>query len=342
MEDQEFTRAIFVDEVEIHAIAGDGGSGCMAFRREKFVPRGGPSGGDGGDGGSVYLEADDSMTTLQHLTGKHHWKGERGGHGKGKDCHGRNGKDEIVRVPTGTIIFDADTGMLLRDMSVTGDRICIAIGGKGGFGNTHFKSATNQAPREYEPGQPGQQRRLRLELKLIADVGLVGMPNAGKSTLLSHLSNARPKIADYPFTTLCPHLGIVELTHFRRFVMADLPGLIEGAHDGAGLGIAFLKHIERTRIILHMLDVCPIDGHDPAEAYHAIRRELAAYSQTLAEKVEIVVANKMDLTDADEQLASLRDQLGVEVFGISAVTGKGLEPLCNRIWEILEQLRAQP
>ncbi len=342
MEDQEFSRAIFVDEVEIQAIAGDGGNGCMAFRREKFVPRGGPSGGDGGDGGSVYLQADDSLTTLGHLTGKHHWRGQRGGHGKGKDCHGRNGLDEVVHVPAGTIIHDADTGMMLRDLSVAGDRICVAIGGKGGFGNTHFKSATNQAPRQFEPGESGQQRRLRLELKLIADVGLVGMPNAGKSTLLSHLSRARPKIADYPFTTLHPYLGIVELSHFRRFVMADLPGLIEGAHEGAGLGIAFLKHIERTRIILHMLDVCPIDGQDPAEAYHAIRRELAAYSQTLAEKVEIVVANKMDLTDADERLASLRDQLGVEVFGISAVTGKGLAPLCDRIWEILESLRAQP
>jgi len=342
MEDQEFSRAIFVDEVEIHAIAGDGGNGCMAFRREKFIPRGGPSGGDGGDGGRVYLQADDSMTTLQHLTGKHHWRGLRGGHGRGKDCHGRNGREEVVRVPAGTIIHDADTGMMLRDLSVAGDRICVAVGGKGGFGNTHFKSATNQAPRQCESGQPGQQRRLRLELKLIADVGLVGMPNAGKSTLLSHLSRARPKIAAYPFTTLCPYLGIVELTHFRRFVMADLPGLIEGAHEGAGLGIAFLKHIERTRIILHMLDVCPIDGHDPAAVYHAIRRELGEYSQALAEKTEIVVANKMDLTDADEQLASLRDALGVEVFGISAVTGKGLAPLCDRIWEVLEQLRAQP
>ena len=342
MEDQEFSRAIFVDEVEIQAIAGDGGNGCMAFRREKFVPRGGPSGGDGGDGGSVYLLADDSLTTLGHLAGKHHWRGRRGGHGKGKDCHGRNGLDEVVCVPAGTIIHDADTGMVLRDLSVPGERICVAVGGKGGFGNTHFKSATNQAPRQCEPGGPGQQRRLRLELKLIADVGLVGMPNAGKSTLLSHLSRARPKIADYPFTTLHPYLGIVELSRFRRFVMADLPGLIEGAHEGAGLGVAFLRHIERTRIILHMLDVCPIDGHDPAKAYHAIRRELGEYSRTLADKVEIVVANKMDLTDADDHLESLRDSLGVEVLAISAVTGKGLAPLCDRIWQVLEELRAQP
>ena len=342
MEEQEFSKAIFVDEVEIEAIAGNGGNGCMAFRREKFVPRGGPAGGDGGDGGSVFLQADDSLNTLQHLTGKHHWRGKRGGHGEGKNCHGRNGAHEIVRVPPGTIVFDADTGLLLKDLTEPGEKICVAVGGKGGFGNTRFKSATNQAPRTCEPGDPGQHRRLRLELKLIADVGLVGLPNAGKSTLLSRLSRARPKIADYPFTTLHPHLGMIELTHFRRFVMADLPGLIEGASSGAGLGTAFLKHIERTRIIVHVVDVLPIDGHDPAEAYRAIRQELTDYSETLAGKPEIIAANKMDLTDAEERLAELREQLGdVEVFGISAVTGKGLEPLCERIWQVLGELKEQ-
>jgi len=341
MEEHEFSRSVFVDEVEILAIAGNGGNGCMAFRREKYIPRGGPAGGDGGDGGSVYLQADDSLTTLQHLSGKHHWRAGRGGHGEGKNCHGRNGADEVVRVPAGTIIYDADTGMMLKDLAINDERICVADGGKGGLGNTRFKSATNQAPRICEPGQPGQERRLRLELKLIADVGLVGLPNAGKSTLLSHLSRARPKIADYPFTTLHPYLGIVEMAHFRRFVMADLPGLIEGAHEGAGLGITFLKHIERTRIILHMLDVCPVDDHDPAEAYHAIRRELSEYSKALADKPEIVVANKMDLTDADEHLDKLQEELGVEIFGISAVTGKGLEALCERIWDVLAKQRAQ-
>jgi len=341
MEEQEFSKAVFVDEVEIHAIAGNGGNGCMAFRREKFVPRGGPAGGDGGDGGSVYLQADESLTTLQHLSGKHHWRAGRGGHGEGKNRHGRNGRDKVVRVPPGTIVHDADTSMMLKDLAVPGERICVARGGKGGFGNTHFKTATNQAPRICEPGEPGQQRRLRLELKLIADVGLVGMPNAGKSTLLSHLSRARPKIANYPFTTLHPYLGIVEMAHLRRFVMADLPGLIEGAHGGAGLGITFLKHIERTRIILHLLDVCPMNDHDPATAYHAIRRELGEYSKTLTDKPEIVVANKMDLTGADEQLDNLREELGVDVSGISAVTGQGLEPLCERIWDVLAKQRGQ-
>jgi len=341
MEEQEFSKAVFVDEVEIRAIAGDGGNGCMAFRREKFVPRGGPAGGDGGDGGSVHLQADDSLTTLQHLSGKHHWRAGRGGPGEGKNCHGRNGREEVVRVPAGTLVYDADTGIMLKDLTVPNERVCVAVGGKGGFGNTHFKSATHQAPRICEPGHPGQQRRLRLELKLIADVGLVGMPNAGKSTLLSHLSRARPKIAAYPFTTLHPYLGIVEISHFRRFVMADIPGLIEGAHEGAGLGITFLKHIERTRIVLHILDVCPMDESDPAAAYHAIRGELCEYSKALADKPEIVVANKMDLTGADEHIDELRRELGVDVFGISAVTGQGLEPLCERIWDVLAIQRAQ-
>jgi len=339
MQEQDFTRSVFVDEAEIFAIAGDGGNGCVAFRREKYVPRGGPAGGDGGDGGSVYIQADDSLTTLQHLAGKHHWKAQRGGHGEGKNRHGRNGEDVVVRVPPGTIVHDADTGLVLKDLAEADEKIRVAVGGMGGFGNTHFMGPVNQAPRQFEPGEPGRQRRLRLELKLIADVGLVGLPNAGKSTLLSHLSQARPKIADYPFTTLRPHLGIVEMTRFRRFVMADLPGLIEGAHEGAGLGLAFLKHIERTRMVVHVLDVMPIDGGDPVEAYQAIRRELAQYSQALADKPEIIVANKMDLTDADERLAELRGRLDAEVFGISAATGAGLGPLCERIWQMLGELR---
>jgi len=334
------TKPIFVDEVEISAIAGGGGNGCVAFRREKYIPHGGPAGGDGGDGGSVYLVADESYTTLQHLAGKHHWRAGRGGHGEGKDRHGRNGKDVHVLVPAGTIVYDAEHGMVLKDLARHGESVRVATGGKGGRGNTHFKSATNQAPRHAEPGEPGQQRRVRLELKLIADAGLIGMPNAGKSTLLSHLTKARPKIAAYPFTTLHPFLGIVEMPRFRRFVLADIPGLIEGAHAGAGLGDAFLRHVERTRILVHMLDVCPPHG-DPAEAYHAIRDELRQYSEALADKPEIIAANKMDLTGADEAAAELEEKLGREVIRISAVTGRGLDRLTGRIWQVLEEQKQQ-
>jgi GTP-binding protein len=332
------SKAAFVDELEIFAIAGGGGNGCVAFRREKHVPHGGPAGGDGGDGGSVHLEADESLTTLQHLAGRHHWRAGRGGNGEGKDRHGRNGRDVTVRVPPGTIVHDADLGLVLKDLAEAGDAVCVAVGGKGGRGNTHFKSPTNQAPRMAEPGQPGQQRRLRLELKLIADAGLVGKPNAGKSTLLSRLSRARPKIADYPFTTLHPYLGIVEMPNARRFVLADLPGLIEGAHEGAGLGDAFLRHVERTRILVHMLDICPGDG-DPAENYHAIRRELRQYSASLGEKREIIVANKMDLTGAEEGVRRLRERLGREVIPISAVTGSGVEQLTRRIWQAVQEAK---
>ena len=330
------SKATFIDEVEIFAVAGNGGNGCLAFRREKYIPHGGPAGGDGGDGGSVSLEADASFNTLQHLAGKHHWRAGRGGHGEGKNRHGRNGQDVTVRVPPGTIVYDADLGLLMRDLANSGDSVRVAVGGRGGRGNSHFKSATNQAPRICEPGEPGQQRRIRLELKLIADVGLVGKPNAGKSTLLSRLSAARPKIADYPFTTLRPHLGIVEMSRFRRFVMADIPGLIEGAHEGAGLGDAFLRHIERTRIIVHMLDICPADG-SPADAYRAIRRELERYSPALAAKDEIVVANKMDLTGSDEILRQVRDELGTDVLAVSAVTGRGIDKLTERIWQTLQE-----
>ena len=329
---------MFVDEVEIEVTAGDGGNGCVSFRREKFIDRGGPDGGDGGDGGSVSLCADDSFNTLQHLAGKYHWKAKRGGHGKGKNRQGRRGDDQMVCVPPGTLIYDTDHALLLRDLTVPDERICVAQGGKGGRGNTHFKSPTNQAPRQSEPGQPGQHRRLRLELKLIADAGLIGKPNAGKSTLLAHLSAARPKIADYPFTTLAPLLGIVELPNFKRFVMADIPGLIEGAHAGAGLGVAFLRHIERTRLLVHIVDICPLQG-DPAEDYRLIRRELAEYSSDLAAKPEIIVANKMDLTDSQERLEAFRRQVGsAEIFPISAVTGKGLEALTRHIWTKLNDL----
>jgi GTP-binding protein len=326
---------MFVDEAEIIAIAGDGGNGCVAFRREKYAPRGGPSGGDGGRGGSVHLVADASLNTLRHLAGRHHWRAERGGHGQGSDRHGRNGADVRVRVPPGTIVYDADTALALRDLASAGEEVCVAAGGRGGRGNAAFKGPTNQAPRHAEPGEPGQQRRLRLELKLIADVGLIGKPNAGKSTLLSRLSAARPKIAAYPFTTLEPCLGIVELSRYRRFVMADIPGLIEGAHAGAGLGDEFLRHVERTRVLVHLVDICPQAG-DPPSDYQAVRAELALHSEALSSKEEIVVANKMDLTGSQQALDRFRRETDLEVVAISAITGKGLERLTERIWQVLQ------
>ncbi len=327
--------AVFIDEAEITAIAGDGGNGCVSFRREKFVPRGGPNGGDGGNGGSVYLEADTNYNTLQHLTGKHHWRAGRGTHGMGKKCYGKRGKDVVIRVPAGTIVRDADHGLLLKDLIEPGQRVCVAAGGKGGRGNVHFASAVNQAPRRADPGEPGQTRRLALELKLIADVGLLGTPNAGKSTLLRRLSSARPKVADYPFTTREPVLGIVELSGHRRLLMADIPGLIEGAHDGAGLGDAFLRHIERTRVLLHIVDICPPIG-DPVANFRTINEELRQHSRALGEKTQLVVANKMDLTDSEQQLQAFAEAIGVEVIAISAVTGQGLPALTERIWRMLQ------
>ncbi len=332
----------FIDEAEICVRSGKGGDGCVSFRREKYVPKGGPDGGDGGDGGSVYLEADPQMSTLVDFTGHHHWTAENGRPGMGANCSGKKGQDEFVKVPTGTLVFDRDNGLLLRDLSIDGDRVCVARGGIGGKGNARFATSTHQAPREFEPGTPGEERWLRLELKLIADVGVVGLPNAGKSTLLSRVSKAKPKIADYPFTTLVPNLGIVSLSGFRRFVMADVPGLVEGAHDGIGLGDQFLRHIERTRVIVHLIDLFPLEGNPtPAEAYRTIRNELESYSPTLASKPELVVANKLDLagkTDPPE-LAELAAELDCEVLGISGVSGRGLDPLTNRIWDLLEANR---
>lgn len=328
------TQAMFLDEVDILVTGGAGGDGCVAFRREKFAPKGGPSGGDGGNGGSVLLQADESFNTLQHLAGHHHWKAPKGEHGMGSNCHGKSGQDVMVRVPIGTILYDAEHHVPLRDLATAGETVCVAAGGKGGYGNTHFKNSVNQAPRQFEPGTPGQERKLHLELKLIADAGLLGKPNAGKSTLISRLSAARPKIAAYPFTTLCPCLGIVEMRGYRRFVMADIPGLIEGAHLGAGLGDEFLRHVERTRVLVHILDVCPPEG-DAIEDYRAIRQEVEQYSPALAAKPEIVVANKMDLTDSEKHLRRLKKALGVKVYPISAVTGKGLEAVIEAIWETL-------
>ncbi len=330
------TKAMFVDEVEILVFGGRGGNGCCSFRREKFVPKGGPDGGNGGNGGSVYLQADIQYNTLQHLAGHHHWRAEHGGFGMGKNRHGKNGQDVIILVPPGTIVHDHGRGVVLKDLTNQDDSVCVATGGKGGRGNTAFKSPTNQTPRIAEAGTPGEDRTLHLELRLIADVGLVGKPNAGKSTLLSRLTAARPKIAAYPFTTLNPHLGIVELPNHRRFVMADLPGLIAGAHQGAGLGDAFLRHVERTRILVHLVDISPIDG-EAVENYRMIKRELQEYSRDLSAKPQIVAVNKMDLTDSEDNLANFRKTLDAEVIPISAVTGRGLEQLAERIWDILHE-----
>ncbi len=332
---------MFIDEAEIYVKGGDGGNGCVSFRREKFVPHGGPDGGDGGDGGSVHFVAVEGVDTLIDLKGRHHWIAERGRHGQGKNKTGRCGKDLHIEVPPGTLIYDRETGILLKDLVEPSQPVLIAAGGEGGKGNRRFATPTNQAPRECTPGQEGEERWLRLELKLIADVGLVGMPNAGKSTLLARLSHARPKIADYPFTTLDPQLGIVELRGWRRFVMADLPGLIEGAHEGKGLGDTFLKHIERTRVLVHLVDVFPTKG-DPVENYHAIRRELEKHSRLLAEKPELIVANKMDLTDAPEMADDFAKDLGKEVLKISAATGEGLPPVLERIWRMVEAARGEP
>ena len=331
---------MFVDEAVIHVKAGDGGNGCVSFRREKFIPKGGPDGGDGGNGGSVIFVADTGKSTLLDFSGRHHWKAERGEAGMGKKMFGPGGEDLIIKVPPGTLVFDADHAILLADLDAAGKRVVVARGGKGGRGNWHFKSPTNQAPRYAEPGTEGQERNLRLELRLIADVGLVGMPNAGKSTLLRAVSAARPKVADYPFTTLDPQLGIVELDADRRVVVADIPGLIEGAQHGAGLGHAFLRHIERTKVIVHLLDLFPMDGSDPAENYRTIRRELESFSPTLAQKRELIAANKMDLAIDDEALTKLRAALpGKEIFPISGVSRQGLEPLLERLWQVLQEYR---
>jgi len=304
----------------------------VGFRREKFIPKGGPDGGDGGKGGSVYFQAVENLDTLLDFTGRHHWQAENGRPGSGNNKHGADGQDLIIRVPPGTLIYDMDLNLLLKDLNEIGMKVCVCRSGKGGKGNKAFATPINQAPRYAEQGQKGQERNIQLELKLIADIGLVGMPNAGKSTLISRCSAARPKIAAYPFTTIEPVLGIVELSNFRRFVVADLPGLIEGAHRGAGLGHEFLRHIERTKILVHILDIMPMDGSDPAENYYQIRRELELYSKVLIEKQEIIVANKIDLDPNGKSVADLRKKLNKDVHAISAVTGSGIKELIEFLW----------
>jgi GTP-binding protein len=327
---------MFVDEVTVRFEAGKGGDGCVSFRREKYVPLGGPDGGDGGDGGSVVLLAREGVDSLAMLGHKKAWKALPGENGTGANCHGASAKDLTIAVPPGTVIIDAEHGHVLRDLANEGDQVIVARGGKGGKGNNRFKTATNRAPRQSTPGEPGEVRTVRLELKLIADVGLVGLPNAGKSTLLSRLSRARPEIAPYPFTTKHPNLGRVQIDHDRGFVMADIPGLIEGAHAGAGLGHEFLRHIERTGILVHLVEPEPIDATDPIANYRTIRGELEQYSAELAARHEITVVSKADLPVAEEVRRQLAELLGHEVLLISAVTGQGLNQLVAAIAQTLQ------
>ena len=328
---------MFKDHAVIQVKSGKGGDGCVSFRREKYVPKGGPDGGDGGNGGSVYLEACEHTSSLLDLVRNPHVRSENGVPGKGKGMYGRRGEDVVVMVPIGTLVFEAESGVLLRDLKQIRDRVCVARGGNGGWGNEHFATSTNQTPRRANPGLPGEERHLRLELRLIADVGLVGLPNAGKSTLISRVSAARPKVADYPFTTLHPHPGIVELPDLRRFVMVDIPGLIGGASDGHGLGHRFLKHVERTRVLVHLVDMAPVDGSDPIEAYRTIIQELEGYSKALASKPRITVLSKADLAEDPERVArELSAEMGTDVTFISAATGVGLDRLLEDIWRRLQ------
>jgi GTP-binding protein len=331
---------MFIDEANVHIRAGKGGSGCASFRREKYVPRGGPDGGDGGKGGDVVFIADSSLDTLQMFNHRRHVSARNGQPGQGRNKTGASGEDVLVPVPVGTIICDAATDLVLRDLSTEGERVCVARGGKGGRGNKRFATSTNRTPREAEDGAPGEERDLRLELKLLADVGLVGLPNAGKSTFVSRVSHARPRIANYPFTTRYPSLGIVDVGNYKRLVVADIPGLIEGAHEGHGLGIEFLRHIERTRVLLHVLDTAGIDGVSPIDAYHTLREELTSYGHALKERPHLVAANKMDLPDAQDALEELRDALPVPVYPISAVTGDGVDELLRALVKEVDALDA--
>ncbi len=322
---------MFVDRVQIEVAAGNGGRGMCSFRREKYVPLGGPDGGDGGDGGSVILKAQPGVDSLAALAHRKQWRAAHGESGGPANCQGRKAQDLVLLVPPGTIVVDESTGLVLKDLATPGDWIVAAQGGPGGWGNMHFKSSTNRAPRQTTPGVKWEIRRLLLELKVIADVGLVGKPNAGKSTLLSRLSRARPEIADYAFTTKTPILGLVDVSRDRSFVLADLPGLIEGAHAGVGLGHEFLRHVERAGIIVHVVEPMPMDGSDPLVNYRAIREELSLYDASLGERPEIVVMSKSELPGADEIRSDFAREIGRDVIGVSAVTGQGLDVLLRSV-----------
>lgn len=320
----------FVDYAKILLKAGDGGRGCVSFRREKFVPRGGPNGGDGGRGGHIILKATRDLNTLLDFSYKREYKAERGEHGMGKNMHGRNGEDLVIPVPVGTVATDAENGSMVADLDHDGAEVILARGGRGGLGNAHFATATRQAPRFAQPGEPGEEKALILELKLLADVGLIGLPNAGKSTLISVISTAKPKIADYPFTTLVPNLGVVKFEDYTSFVVADIPGLIEGAHRGAGLGIRFLRHVERTSLLLHLVDVSDIPETNPVDDFETINRELESYSPLLLLKPMAVVGTKTDIAPGGARLRMLGDHCadkGLDFFAISAVTEKGVREL---------------
>lgn len=334
---------MFYDYVKIYVKAGDGGNGIVTFRREKYVAMGGPSGGDGGDGADVVFVADEGLSTLVDFKYRQHYKAERGENGMRKNMHGKNGEDLIVKVPVGTIVRDDTTGEVLADIVEKNQRVVVAKGGRGGRGNARFSSAKNRAPEIAENGEPGQERWLRLELKLLADAALVGLPNAGKSTLISRVSGSRPKIADYPFTTLVPNLGVVNLEPGMSFVLADIPGLIEGAAEGVGLGHRFLRHVERSRILLHLVDMSGLGEHEPWEDFATIDKELELYRSDLAERRRIIVANKMEMPDAKEKLAEFKKRIGkdrngeeYQIFEISALTGEGLHDLMYKVYEILQ------
>ena len=328
----------FIDEAIIVVQSGDGGRGCVSFRREKFIPRGGPDGGDGGKGGDVVFVAASRRRTLYQFRYKNILKAKNGAGGQGKKKAGKNGEELRIEIPVGTLVFNAATGHLIKDFIKPGETFIIAKGGRGGQGNTRFKSSKNRTPRFAQPGEPGETLNLKIELKLLADVGIIGLPNAGKSTLISVISSARPKIADYPFTTLTPNLGVVQTDKGEPFVVADIPGLISGAHKGAGLGIRFLKHTERTRILIHLIDISSIDTNHPLDVYNTINMELARYSENLAQKTQIVVLNKLDIPGAEEAAEVFRSAAkGKKIELISAITGKGVDHLMLRVLEILDK-----
>ncbi len=332
---------MFVDRVEIYVKGGDGGRGCCSFRREKYVPRGGPDGGDGGDGGDVIVRVVAGTDSLAAVVHQKHWRARRGGHGSGANRHGKRGDELVIAVPPGTLILDRERGHVLRDLTADGQQVTVAHGGRGGRGNRAFASPTNRTPREFQPGTPGEERWIVLELKVIADAGLIGLPNAGKSTLLSRLSQAHPEISDYPFTTKHPNLGAVRVGDDRTFILADLPGLIEGAHAGIGLGHEFLRHVERTRVLVHLVEPLPPDGSDPMQNYRTVRRELELHSRPLADKPEIVAVSKSELTGSAAIREHLEQDLGRPVLALSAVTGQGLAHLVGAVAESLIHLQQE-